>query len=206
MNQAQPNDLLALAAVMQAASLVDEVAFQGSIKERACFNASIKSVLQPNKEDVGSIYSSVDNLKIGIRDLEKYLSRNTQEPGFANKLKYMAQLNRLGSLLSTDQSMSQSIGTALAEANKHKKSTPTLIKYLAKVYYDNFSSLPANKRIIVLGKKEYLRPEKNVETIRALLFAGVRASLLWRIYGRGMLSLFLNRKKMLQEIHSISNN
>ena len=200
MRQSLPNDILSLAAVLQAVSLVDGIAFTGKVKDNVCFKASIYSLFEQTNDDVAAIYSSVDNLKLGIDNLELYLSRDTRGEDFTNRVRYMTQLNRLAIMLSDNQKMAENIGEALAEANKHKKSVNSLVTYLAKTYYDNFSSLPTKNRIVVLGKKENLKIEKNVNMIRALLFAGVRASLLWREHGYGVLSLLLRRKKMLRQI------
>ncbi len=203
---AKYNETLALAAVMQSASLVNQVAFTGKIKDEDCFNASINSVLKLNQDDVIDIYGSVKNLLLGLTDLEFYLKREVLEPNFNHKVKYMTQLNRLGNLLSGSPDMggriAESIKMGKVSANSVKPSAK-VVENLAKAYYENFSALPTNRRIVVMGKKEYLGIDKNVVRIRALLLAGVRAALLWRNNGGGMLTLFFQRKQMIADIQEI---
>ena len=197
------NETLALAAVMQSASLVNQIAFTGKIMNEDCFNASINSVLKLNQDDVVDIYGLVKNLLLGLTDLELYLKREALEPNFNHKIKYMMQLNRLGNLLSGRPDMGRRIADSINMGKVSAKPSAKVVENLAKAYYENFSSLPTNRRIVVMGKKEYLGIDKNVVRIRALLLAGVRAALLWRNNGGGMLTLFFQRKQMIADIQEI---
>lgn len=206
MSHSDTDNVLALAAIMQAVSLVDHLAFTGKIKNKNCFKASLNSLITANQSSVLDIYSSTDNLEVGIANLQHYCSpQGADDAAFTNKIKYLNQLNSLGKMVNKDASLARSIGESLSpdKVANHKKTSSALEKYLAQVYYDNFSSLPAKRRIIVVGKKEYLREARNIDMIRALLFAGVRATLLWRNYGGSMLYLFTRRKKMFRQLSDI---
>ena len=190
--------------------MVDKLAFEGELKSDAshCYQASLHSSIKPNSPEVVDIYGELKNLRLGFDDLDAYLSRSGYgnfNKRLNNRIKYMVQLNRLGKLLSSNANLAQNIQEALAEEEvaKHNSSDKALASYLAEIYSDNFSTLSRNFRIVVLGKKEHLRRDENVERIRAMLFAGVRASLLWRVHGSGMLTMMLRRGKMLRQVQDI---
>ncbi|MBE8182104.1 MAG: lysogenization regulator HflD [Candidatus Portiera sp.] len=206
MDYSESNNVLALAAAMQAVSLVDYIAFTGKVKHKESFKGSINSLITPNKDSVYQTYTSLEYLKLGVVELYDYCKpEEGEEPRLENKMKYLNQLNYLSKMVNKDSSLAQDIAMALSpdKTANHKKSTSALTKYLAQIYFDNFSSLPTKKRIIVVGKQEYLRESKNIDMIRALLFAGIRAMLLWRMYDGNMLLLFTRRKKMFRELGDI---
>lgn len=206
MTDTSSDNVLALASIMQTATLVDHLAYTGNIKDRACFNATIRSLITTNQDSVLDIYSSVDNLRLGIEDLQDYCGRRkVDQKSLALKFRYAKELYGLGKILTEDSVMAQNLRVDLSpdKVARHKKSIPALVKYLAQVYYDNFSCLPTKKRIVVLGRKEHISAGNNVDMIRALLFAGIRASLLWKSYGGTMLFLFARRKQMLHELSEV---
>ena len=62
---------------------------------------------------------------------------------------------------------------------------------LASVYQDTLSTM--RQRIQVMGTARALQDQRNADRIRALLLAGVRASLLWHQTGGRRWRLLLNR-------------
>lgn len=198
------NRALALAGTFQGAFLAACIATRGRA-EAAYFNASIGSLLKHTDEGIERIYGGVLNLKPGLAHLSIYLASAVKEQDFRHVGLYAHKLIRLADILMGDQ---QKIG-AIAETtarlrDTHKRSASTvLVSEIATLYYRHFSSLPPQHRIRVLGKREYLRPTTNVERIRAALFAGVRAAVLWRQAGGGLLALWLGKKKILQTVTAI---
>lgn len=196
------NKTLALAGVMQAASLVNQVAFNGRIKETDCYKASINSAFKSNEERVSAIYGSLKGLCLGLNNLELYLKKQKSQANFNYQIRYLKQINLLAKIMDARPEMGSRIAESIRSNNNYTSDAKT-IENLAKIYYENFSSLPANRRILVMGDKKHLQSKKNILRIRALLFAGIRAAFLWRSYGGGMLSLLLQKNYILREIQEI---
>ena len=72
---------------------------------------------------------------------------------------------------------------------------PDIIASLAGVYTDTISTL--QPRIMVKGEESVLRNSDSKNMIRALLLAGIRATVLWRQSGGNRIRLIFQRKQIL---------
>ena len=198
------NRVLALAGTFQGAFLASCVATRGRAEARY-FNASIGSLLSHTDEGVERIYGGVLNLKPGLEHLSSYLVSSVKQQDLRHIAVYAHKLIRLADILMGDQQKIAAVAEAIAtlRGKRRRAASSALISEIAALYYHNFSSLPPQHRIRVIGKKEYLTPKANVERIRAALFAGIRAAALWRQSGGGLLALWLGKKKLLNVVTAI---
>jgi high frequency lysogenization protein len=68
-------------------------------------------------------------------------------------------------------------------------------------FADGYSKVisPIGQKIQVIGNPNVLKQENVQNQVRALLFAGVRAGVLWRQYGGQRRQFVFSRQKILQE-------
>jgi len=83
-------------------------------------------------------------------------------------------------------------------------SNMTLLSRIADVYVGTISTIPP--KVQVEGNREYLSQSHNTYRVRAMLFAGVRSAVLWRQLGGTRWKLFLNRRRILRSIESLTKS
>jgi high frequency lysogenization protein len=71
---------------------------------------------------------------------------------------------------------------------------PTVIANLADIYLNTISTF--HFRVMILGTQRVLNAKENMEKVRALLLAGVRAAVLWRQVGGSRLQILFSRAKI----------
>jgi len=193
------NRTLAFAGMYQSAELVRQVARQG-LFDQAEFEVCIKSVLKLEADSVEEIYGGVGGVKMGLRMLCGQV--NTKDSTHNMEvLRYMLGMMILERKLIKQPEMLKYIGegieTIQAQAEISGVSHPDVISNLAKLYTETLSTFQHRHRIKVNGERRFLDNQNNADKIRALLFAGVRSTVLWRQKGGGRLQLIF-RKKMIQ--------
>jgi len=72
---------------------------------------------------------------------------------------------------------------------------------VSELYSETISTL--SPRIVVNGKPQYLKNDRTVDWVRALLMAGLRSAVLWRQMGGGRFELMFGRKKIIREAESL---
>ena len=193
------NRTLAFAGMYQSAELVRQIARQG-LFDQAEFEVCIKSVLQLEADSVEEIYGGVSGVKMGLRMLCGQVSAKDSTQHMEG-LRYMLGMMILERKLIKQPKMLNYIGegieTIQAQAEVSGVSHPDVISNLAKLYTETLSTFKLRHRIKVNGERRFLDNQNNADKIRALLFAGVRSTVLWRQKGGGRLQLIF-RKKMIQ--------
>ena len=81
------------------------------------------------------------------------------------------------------------------EINSSDEASPDTRVALANVYTDTISTL--QPRIMVKGEESVLRNSDSKSMIRALLLAGMRATVLWKQCGGSRTRLIFQRRKIL---------
>ena len=101
--------------------------------------------------------------------------------------------------------MLNQIGERLEQASRQAEHFSTshtnVIANLAQVYQDSISTF--RHRIQVNGYADYLQQESIAQRIRCLLFAGIRAAMLWHQLGGRRRHLILNRKDILAQLRDV---
>ncbi len=77
-----------------------------------------------------------------------------------------------------------------------------MIDSLADLYKNTVGSLPLKVKII--GRPEFLHVAEHASQCRALLLAGMRASVLWQQVGGSRWQLLFARKKILAQVQRFS--
>ncbi len=204
MNTSKHQDqTLALAGVFQAAELVHQAASQGAWSGFAAAQ-SIQSLFKLTADSVEDIYDGPYGVKLGLQSLTHMLSGQNDQ---VQALKYAVSLLQLEPRFTRRRRMQQTlideleqIGrlsvAELAQDETDQSLLEQKVEALAKLYQETVSTI--EPRIIVHGKPGHLKQQRNLNWIRALLFAGLRSAVLWRQLGGNRWSLLFGRKKLLQ--------
>ncbi len=193
------NQTIALAGISQACLLVQEVATTGKT-DNAAIETSISSILKINSDSVIDIYHSLEDIRPGLEQLNHQLTgRTIADP---EQARYAASLVFLEKQLSNRPEMLEKIRLGIEKSQFQSESFgimhENILANLGDLYHSTISTL--HPRIMVNGEEIYLAQPKIVNTIRALLLAGIRATLLWRQCGGARWKFLLFRKKLQDEI------
>ncbi|AEG01390.1 high frequency lysogenization protein HflD [Methylomonas methanica] len=196
------NQTIALAGVAQACSLVRQLATTGNADLEA-MTASIGSILKIDSDSVADVYGGLIGIKHGLEQLNLQLtSRVVANP---EQARYAAQLVHLQKQLSQNPDMLDQIRTGITKAQTQAEHFGVMhenvLANLADVYHGTISTL--QPRIMINGDPQHLGNQTTVNKIRALLLAGIRASLLWRQCGGSRWHLLLSRKKLHHEANHL---
>lgn len=196
------NQTIALAGVAQACSLVRQLATTGNADLEA-MTASIGSVLKIDSDSVADVYGGLIGIKLGLEQLDLQLtSRVVANP---EQARYAAQLVHLQKQLSQNPDMLDQIRAGITKAQNQAEHFGVMhenvLANLADVYHGTISTL--QPRIMINGDPQHLGNQTTVNKIRALLLAGIRASLLWRQCGGSRWHLLLSRKKLQHEANHL---
>ncbi|MES0327424.1 MAG: DUF489 family protein, partial [Gammaproteobacteria bacterium] len=115
--------------------------------------------------------------------------------------KYAISMIALEKKLSANPKMLEQVTEGLNEIQKSMEffslMHENVFAKLGGLYKDTISTL--QPKIVVQGERAYLSNESNANKVRALLFAGIRAAVLWRQCGGSRWHILLGRKKYLNE-------
>jgi high frequency lysogenization protein len=187
---------IALAGVFQSAWLVERIARHGSI-DSAPLCASLRSVFQLEPESVDDIFEGPAGVERGLRCLQAQLGAG---PGRNLEIvRYVLGLLHLERKASRNAPLMlrirRELELGLSRLEYFPVDHPNTVASLAELYRTTIGSL--QPRIMVQGEPLYLRSPKNVERIRAVLLAGIRAALLWRQCGGNRLQILFGRRHLL---------
>lgn len=192
------NQTIALAGIAQACFLVRQQATTGNADQLA-LAASIGSLLKIDSTSVEDVFGGLSGLRLGLEQLDKQLtSRLTANP---EQARYAAQLIYLQKQLTKRPQMLDTIRNGIARAQAQSEHFgvlhPNVLANFADLYHGTVSTL--QPRIMVNGDQQYLGDQNTVNKIRALLLAGIRATLLWRQCGGSRWHLLLVRSRLQRE-------
>jgi high frequency lysogenization protein len=204
MNYSNPqNQAIALAGMLQALSLVKEIARTGYLNSQD-FETCIKSLFEDNPASTLSVYGTLGQLERGLSTTENLLS---EKIGNNNKdlINYAVGINNLAGKLLKNKSMLATVGQRLQDA-KHQTAHfgvnhDNVIANIADIYSKTISTF--SYRIQVKGEYTYLQQQRVADQIRALLLAAIRASILWRQNGGSVWRLLLGRNKLQTEVQTL---
>ena len=194
--------LIALGAVFEAASLVDRIARTGQVPQ-ASLACMLESLLVRENKPVVEIYGGDDlNLRDGYRALASALERDTnslqREP-----LRYALAMIGLERQLDKRGDMLQVIGSRLDQIQQQVDhfglTHENVVASFGGLYQDTISTF--RQRIQVQGDMRHLQQSDNAAKIRALLLAGIRSARLWRQLGGHRWQLVFSRRKMLDALY-----
>jgi high frequency lysogenization protein len=194
------NQILALAGVLQSATLVDQLASSGSCDTK-CANASLASIVATSAK-VEDVFDSQANLSVGMKALRMALGK--QEKSIKNVILYALSLINLEKKLMKNPALLNTITAEIQSFNKQEFFEIThsnSIARLGELYKTTLGGL--NPRIMIQGEQMYLSNARTANHIRALLLSGIRAVSLWKSQGGKTWHLIIKKRKMLIAIDSL---
>lgn len=189
---------LALAAVFQAALLVQHIARRGQAAA-SDIETSLGSVFHIDADTTASIFGGPQALTSGLRCLQARLgSGGTHEE--LEVTRYVVALLHLERKLARHATMLDTLRVGIERIRNQLNYFPVthgnIAAALGALYQATISTL--QPRIMVQGEPTYLADSGRANQIRALLLAGIRAAVLWRQLGGGRWQLFIGRRKILE--------
>lgn len=198
---------LALAALFQAAQLVQHVARSGKAADRDVAT-SIGSLFHFDAPTTAAVFTPADQDRPGLTTGLRTLAERLGSGGSAEALevtRYAIALLHLERKLARQPHMLETLRSGLERIRKQADYfSPThsnVIAALGELYQATISTL--QPRIMVQGEPAYLADAHRAGLIRALLLAGIRAAVLWRQLGGSRWQLFLGRRKILQTANDL---
>jgi len=190
--------ILSLAGIFQVAVMVQILAKTGRTRE-PYFTASIESLFKIDSCDVPDVYGGIPNLKLGLEAIIALFSQ-TKEPKDAEIARYVLSLLHLERKLDKDPKKQKRIQEGVRRAqiqSTHFSTThDNVMANLASLYTDTLSTF--RFRIYVSGEPVYLNQTVIINKVRALLFAGIRSSVLWRQMGGRRWQFLISRRSILE--------
>ena len=199
------NQTLALAAMFQSATLVNELAQHGNCESDA-FDCSFDSLFTIEAETTREALGDITCLSRGFTALADYLGGENRSPG-RNIAYYLLSMLKISHQVLRDEGLADKLLTGLqridSSSSEFNMSRSSVINKIDGLYQDCISSL--SPRIIVRGEQNYLRNNDNAAKIRGLLLAGIRAAVLWQQLGGSRWKLFWSRKKYVATAKKFSS-
>ena len=176
--------IIALAALLQAVTLVRQIAETGQVNQ-AEFETLLKSLTATDASSTEAVYGDLGQLKTGIQQLNSQLSKDKGKKDLT-LLRYVISLLHLERKLAKRPAMLELISTEIDEIPQQIDyfgdiNSPQVIARFADIYHRTISEL--SPRIQVNGDPGFLQQPDNVNRIRTLLLAGIRAAMLWHQKG-----------------------
>lgn len=189
---------LALAGILQATYLVDQIARTGQA-DSAAMNSILHSLFVFDSDDPAVVYAGSHNLQLGLRALRDVLSGYGRE-NYQGCVRYALGILILQKLLAKTPAAQTTIRNRLRHTEKKLEfftdDINQITSSLASIYQDTISSF--KYRIQVTGSLQQLQNSANADKIRALLLAAIRSAWLWRRVGGRRWHLILNRNALKQ--------
>lgn len=187
--------VMALSGLYQATTLVRQIAREGTFESTA-FETSIESLFQIESTSTEAIFGGWSHLRLGLGTLVNQLERKDRDlelTRYAVCLLYLERkVIRRKDLM---ENILNGIDVATAQADYFSITHENVLAKLADIYRSTISTIPP--RIMVSGTPAYLNNPHNANKIRALLLAGLRATVLWRQLGGNRLQLLFYRRSIL---------
>ena len=190
MNEAR---VIALGGLFQAVSLVRSLATEGDCDSTA-FETCMSSVFKLESQSVADVYGGVANVCDGLRAMVAQIDGHGRDPAL---LRIVFAILRLERSLRRHPAVADSLQQGLQGMQRqllHFGPThPNVVARAADLYSENLSGL--RPRVMIVGNPLYLHQPVQVQRIRALLLAAIRAAVLWRQLGGRRWHLLLRPRR-----------
>ena len=197
---------MALAGVLQATHLVDQVARSGQM-DSAAFNAIVHSLFSFDPESPEAVYGGIVGLRPGLQLLSELLN-GARRPDQQQAVRYALGVLHLQKKLASEPEMQALIRNRLQHVERKLEHFTQDINEIsasvAGIYQDTISHF--KYRVQVSGSQQQLQDPNNANRIRALLLAAIRSAVLWRQVGGNRWQLLLQRGALIQATKQLLNN
>ncbi|GGO76942.1 high frequency lysogenization protein HflD [Marinobacterium nitratireducens] len=214
MSRQQDQQAIALAAMCQAASLVDQIATRGMVPQNS-YETCLRSIFVTNPRNTEEIYGGERdlpyNLSLGLKCLSDLVEKRRGEQN-RNQINYVLSMLTLQMKLAANDQMMDTLGKRIEQirqqaryfAGQDQEGDPldhpevfthsSIVANIASLYQETISTF--SFRINVGGDPRHLQNAENAAKIRALLLAGIRAAMLWRQVGGRRWHLFFFKHRI----------
>jgi high frequency lysogenization protein len=186
---------IALAGMLQAVALVRELTQTGK-NDPAAFEASINSIFRMEAKTASDVFGGLAGVKTGLEKILFTFDATQMTDRLQNR--YLLSLIHLQKKLSrspkTLQALMKRLQQTQKQVNYFSVTHSVVISNLADIYLNTISTF--RFRIVILGTHRVLQVKENMEKVRALLLAGVRAAVLWKQMGGSRLQIIFLRAKI----------
>ena len=202
---------ITLAAIFQAAHLVQQVSRTGQLEESE-LEILVNSIIMTSPENTLAVYGGdLNNVKKGLTYLINHLGDSENKDEKKRKdpelTRYIISLINLERKLAKQPKqlahLAERINESKRQLTHYNITSDTLIASFASIYSDIISPLGAS--IQVNGEATILKQTINQHKIRAILLTGIRAAVLWRQVGGKRRSVFFSRSKIVKTAQQLLN-
>lgn len=199
---ASEQQALALAGILQATYLVDQIARTGTA-DTASTNAILHSLFVFDTDEPLAVYGGQHSVQLGLRILRELLAGQRRDE-YRGCMRYALGVLHLQRMLAADDRMQTTIRNRLQHTEKNlehfSQDINRIATNIAAIYQDTISHM--KYRIQITGSLQQLQNNHNADRIRALLLAAIRSAWLWRRVGGRRWQLLLSRQKLLKAAES----
>jgi high frequency lysogenization protein len=185
--------VIALAGVFQACKLVRELATTGRA-DAASAESSLASIFRIDADSAAAVFGGIAGVRLGLEHLITQLDNGTRDLALTQ---LVLSVIRLARRVERIPAMRNALRTGIESIQRQVEHTGVansgVQARLAELYVETLSQV--RPRVIVHGNPVHLGNPRDVEQIRAMLLAAVRAAVLWRQVGGGQFRLLLRRRE-----------
>ena len=204
MSDKQAIRTMAFAAICQAAHLVQQVSRTGTCEDES-LRQTLSGILVTDPESPQDVFGG-SNLKEGYKAIVAQLGHGSS-PKNAELTRYVVSLIALERKLSGRRDVLNMLGERISQVKRQLHHFDLLdeqvLANLASIYSEHIS--PIGPRIQVAGTPVYLQQPLGQHKGRALLLAGIPATVLWRQAGGRRRHILFSRGKMVASARSMLN-
>ena len=186
--------VIALAGLFQALALVRALATRGGCDASAARH-SIVSVFRIDADTPADVFGGIGNLRQGLETLVAQLGESGKRDLALTRM--AVQVLRLERALARRPEVLRAVRAGIdslqSVATQVESGQVDASARLAELYAQTLSRV--QPRILVEGNPTYLQQPAQVNQIRTLLLAAVRAAVLWRQLGGSQLRLLFRRRQ-----------
>ena len=198
---------IALAAVVQAAALVEQLARTGDIANDSS-EPLLRALFIQSPQNFSDVYGNPNtHLNVGLNHLGIMLNRSMQGVN-PDVTRYALSLLHLERKLRQKPGMMAALGDGIQSASRQADhfsvGHENTVAALAGLYKQTLSNL--SFRIHVTGNPTHLQNAHTANRVRALLLAGIRGAILWRQVGGKRWHLLINRSRYLKACTTLLQN
>jgi high frequency lysogenization protein len=185
--------VIALAGVFQACRMVNDLAQRGTT-DAASAETSLASIFRIDAETAADVFGGLSGVRLGLEQMIAQLDDGKRDLPMTQ---LVLGVVRLAKRLARNTAMSNALREGIEAIKPQVAHTGAagsgVQSRLADLYIETLSQV--RPRIVVHGNPLHLGNPRDVERIRAMLLAAVRAAVLWHQVGGGQFRLLLRRRE-----------
>ena len=185
--------VIALAGVFQGCRLVLDLATTGKA-DAASRESSLASIFRIDADSAAGVFGGISGVRLGFEELIARLDDGERDVALT---RLVLAVVRLARKLERNASMRDALRAGIESIGRQVDHTGVAFggvqARLAELYFETLSHV--RPRVIVHGNPVHLGNPRDVEHIRAMLLAAVRAAVLWHQVGGGQFRLIIRRRE-----------